>query len=651
MATIQELRALALQIRDADEDRENTALKVGQFLYDLLGYLDTKADLTTKGQWSKQLSFNQTPIVALQSVEAIPDTQGQNNKMWWSSDDGQLKWKANDEVYPLGNPTYILYYCGKKIYRWSGSTAGFTEMFPFSVINDVVTGGEGDALSAEMGKYLGAEVSTIRNALLAMLEALAPMAFIGDKPTSYDLGLDAERYSVTLNLPTGVQSDNAATGIYEGGTYRAVISAESGYRLQSLSVTHNGNAVQVTIANNQASIRINDVEGAIVITATAAEVVTHSITANLSNCSLSNTTSIPEGDSYSGFIAADEGCTLYSVVVMMGGDDITEDSYDAATGIISIDEVTDDIVITAVAYENSNVMYKGVTYLQYSDGPLYLLYGYSVNRYISPLIDIRGYAGVEFKCDDSADSEESMIVFNAAKKAAFRYLFNSTSGAHGGRLEYWGNAGDYVRITFKKDKISKAKIYGKDAQGNYTTLWDGSTYGNVVDADVPSYQEYLDRYEDVQPDASGCLRGVGTMSSTKMLRTNMPEAGKFASSFDSTIYIKAVVGTALDNSISPWFRLNNGSAYGVSFCCNKAVADQKKASSEGQTNPFVQFAKEVNGRMTIQTILSANADPRTFTMSGDNLACTHARLLFPTSGESACYFDDTTNNERLWPED
>jgi endonuclease/exonuclease/phosphatase family metal-dependent hydrolase len=128
MATIQELRALALQIRDADEDRENTALKVGQFLYDLLGYLDTKADLTMKSQWSKQLSFNQAPIVALQSVEAIPDTQGQNNKMWWSSDDGQLKWKANDEVYPLGNPTYILYYCGNKIYRWSGSTTGFTEM-------------------------------------------------------------------------------------------------------------------------------------------------------------------------------------------------------------------------------------------------------------------------------------------------------------------------------------------------------------------------------------------------------------------------------------------------------------------------------------------------------------------------------------------
>lgn len=128
MATIQELRTLALQIRDADEDRENTALKVGQFLYDLLGYLDTKADLTMRGQWSKQLSFNQTPIVALQSVEAIPDSKGQNNKMWWSSDDGQLKWKANDEVYPLGNPTYILYYCGNKIYRWSGSSTGFTEM-------------------------------------------------------------------------------------------------------------------------------------------------------------------------------------------------------------------------------------------------------------------------------------------------------------------------------------------------------------------------------------------------------------------------------------------------------------------------------------------------------------------------------------------
>lgn len=128
MATIDELKALALQIRDAAEDRENTALKVGQFLYDLLEYLGTKADLTDRTRWHKQLNLDQTPIVALQSIEPIPDSQGKNNKMWWSADDGQLKWKANDEVFPLGNPTYILYYCGKKIYRWDGSSIGFTEM-------------------------------------------------------------------------------------------------------------------------------------------------------------------------------------------------------------------------------------------------------------------------------------------------------------------------------------------------------------------------------------------------------------------------------------------------------------------------------------------------------------------------------------------
>ena len=69
---------------------------------------------------AKHVKPSQAMIIALQTTEQIPDTEGLNNKMWWSTD-GNLKYKQSDIVYNLGSPAYVLYYCGDKIYRWTGS--------------------------------------------------------------------------------------------------------------------------------------------------------------------------------------------------------------------------------------------------------------------------------------------------------------------------------------------------------------------------------------------------------------------------------------------------------------------------------------------------------------------------------------------------
>ena len=74
---------------------------------------------------AKHVKPSQAMIVALQSVEQIPDSEGLANKMWWSTD-GHLKYRHNDTVYDLGNPAYVLYYCGDQIYKWTGS--GFREI-------------------------------------------------------------------------------------------------------------------------------------------------------------------------------------------------------------------------------------------------------------------------------------------------------------------------------------------------------------------------------------------------------------------------------------------------------------------------------------------------------------------------------------------
>lgn len=74
------------------------------------------------------------------------------------------------------------------------------------------------------------------------------------------------------------------------------------------------------------------------------------ITKNLTGCTVSNTASQVEyGDSYTATIAADDGKELTSVVVKMGGVDITSTAYTAGSGAINIAKVTGAVTITAVA--------------------------------------------------------------------------------------------------------------------------------------------------------------------------------------------------------------------------------------------------------------------------------------------------------------
>lgn len=81
------------------------------------------------------------------------------------------------------------------------------------------------------------------------------------------------------------------------------------------------------------------------------------ISNNLTNVSNSNNaTYVAKGASYSAKITANEGCTLESVTVEMGGTDITDTSY--SDGNINISSVTGNIVITALAIQTSQALPK-----------------------------------------------------------------------------------------------------------------------------------------------------------------------------------------------------------------------------------------------------------------------------------------------------
>ena len=74
------------------------------------------------------------------------------------------------------------------------------------------------------------------------------------------------------------------------------------------------------------------------------------ITKNLTGCTISNSASqVDYGESYTATITAESGKTITSVVVKMGGVDITATAYTASSGAINIAKVTGAVTITAAA--------------------------------------------------------------------------------------------------------------------------------------------------------------------------------------------------------------------------------------------------------------------------------------------------------------
>ena len=82
----------------------------------------------------------------------------------------------------------------------------------------------------------------------------------------------------------------------------------------------------------------------------SSETTTYMIMNALTNVTNSNTaTGADEGDSYTATLTADTDYTIDSVVITMGGTDITSTAYDSTTNTITIASVTGDVIITASA--------------------------------------------------------------------------------------------------------------------------------------------------------------------------------------------------------------------------------------------------------------------------------------------------------------
>lgn len=155
------------------------------------------------------------------------------------------------------------------------------------------------------------------------------------------------KYTITNNLSYATNS-NSATSIEENSPYNANITANSNYRIKTVTVTMGGVNITNTAYSN-GRINISSVTGNIVITVTteyvSSEVTRYTITNNLSHATNSNpATSIEEKASYNATITANSNYRIKNVTVTMYGTDVTDSVYSG--GRIIIPRVIGNIVIT-----------------------------------------------------------------------------------------------------------------------------------------------------------------------------------------------------------------------------------------------------------------------------------------------------------------
>ncbi len=151
-------------------------------------------------------------------------------------------------------------------------------------------------------------------------------AMIDGTPTA--LTADIASYTITKTL-NGVTVDNSAASAKQYQPFTTKVTPASGKAIGTIKVTMGG--VDITEA----------------VFSGTADVLRRTVTRNLTECLSSNTrASVIDGQSYVTTLTANSGFTLNSVSITMGGVDVSTYYKD---GIISIPEVTGDIVITATA--------------------------------------------------------------------------------------------------------------------------------------------------------------------------------------------------------------------------------------------------------------------------------------------------------------
>lgn len=169
------------------------------------------------------------------------------------------------------------------------------------------------------------------------------------------LTADINTYTVTKTL-TDVTVDNNVASAKQYQSYTTKIAPGAGKVIEKIKVTMGGIDITGQVFDGNVTI------------------LRRSITRSLTQCASSNTRIyVIDGQSYVTSLTANEGYNIDSVNITMGGTDVSTFYKD---GIISIPEVTGDIVITATAVAQAPTYTNQVPISTDSSGTIYNGTGY-----------------------------------------------------------------------------------------------------------------------------------------------------------------------------------------------------------------------------------------------------------------------------------
>lgn len=169
------------------------------------------------------------------------------------------------------------------------------------------------------------------------------------------LTADINTYTVTKTL-TNITTDNDATSAKQYQPYIAKILPEDGKIIENIKVTMGGTDITGAVFDGNVTV------------------LRRVITKNLTQCTSSNTRIYAiSGQSYVTKLTANEEYSINSVNITMGGVDVSTFYKD---GIISIPEVTGDIVITATAIAQGPSYTNQIPISTDSTGAIYNNIGY-----------------------------------------------------------------------------------------------------------------------------------------------------------------------------------------------------------------------------------------------------------------------------------
>lgn len=385
-------------------------------------------------------------------------------------------------------------------------------------------------------------------------------ATAGSYSATCSVTVDVVMYSITRNL-TGCKTSSDVTSVENNKSHTETFTVLAGYKMDgaTISVLMGGNDITSNYVDGV--LTIDAVTGDVVITITAVEVPTYSITRNLTGCTSSSTElKVNEGGALTETITALANYTLEgaTVVVTMGGADVSS-AYDSATGIISITEVTGDVVITITAADAPvYTITRNLTNCESSSTVTSIRGGNShtetitasENRYTldgAVMSVTMGGNDITSSCVDGVITIESVtgdIIINIAAVAAGPVVDLTLANVTNGVLTNNGSGGSTYDATV--------------TNGEYTSDADGLTLLTTAYTSVPYGFKATDKFTIL---VRGSFDEVNTQNYQRLMRTNQDMPSIFYRKSDTCVCVKLAGksgnGYAMHDDIGTWSSSSN----------------------------------------------------------------------------------------------